>query len=50
MKTVMPEDKYIFNNNIFNTELINDKGKYLILYVCQNHKETFTTSNVAKDI
>ena len=28
MKTVMAEDKYIYNNNIFNNELTNNKRKY----------------------
>ena len=31
MKTVMAEDKYIFNNYIFNNELTNDKRKYFVL-------------------
>ena len=31
MKTVMAEDKYIFNNYIFNNELTSDKRKYFVL-------------------
>ena len=42
MKTVMAEDKYIFNNNILNNELTNDKRKYLVL---RYKSSTFSNRN-----
>lgn len=31
MQVIMTEDQYVFNNNIFNVELIKENGKYQVL-------------------
>lgn len=43
MQVIMTEDQYVFNNNIFNIELIKENGKYKVLYICQNCNESYTT-------
>lgn len=48
MQVIMTEDQYVFNNNIFNVELIKENGKYQVLYICQMCNESYTTSNGAK--
>ena len=36
MQLIMTEDQYIYDNNIFNIELVKDNGKYIVLYICEN--------------